>query len=149
MFNIVIQNFYILHFICGYYKILPIFPMLSKHAGLCLVTVFDSVIPSTVSHQAPVSMEFSKQEYWSGLPRPPPGDLPNSGIKPRFPALQADSLPAEPLGKPVQYILIVCFIHSSLHLLTPIPILSCPHVYKMLPSQDKTNKKDCSAVYFT
>ena len=48
-------------------------------------------------------MEFSKQGYWSGLPGPPPGDLPNSGIKPRCPALQADSLPSEPpehsLGK--------------------------------------------------
>ena len=42
---------------------------------------------------------FSRQEYWSGLPCPPPGDLPNSGIKPKSPALQADSLPAEPPGK--------------------------------------------------
>ena len=45
-------------------------------------------------------MEFSRQEYWSGLPRPPPGDLPNPGIKPRSPTLQADSLPAEPQEKP-------------------------------------------------
>jgi len=44
-------------------------------------------------------MEFSQQEYWSGLPCPPPGDLPNPGIKPRFPALQADSLLLEPPGK--------------------------------------------------
>ena len=43
---------------------------------------------------------FSRQEYWSGLPCPPPGDLPNSGIKPRSPTLQADSLPSEPPGKP-------------------------------------------------
>ena len=43
---------------------------------------------------------FSRPEYWSGLSCPPPGDLPNPGIKPRSPALQADSLPAEPLGKP-------------------------------------------------
>ena len=43
---------------------------------------------------------FSRQEYWSGLPCPPPGDLPNPGIKPRSPALQADSLPTEPPGKP-------------------------------------------------
>ena len=42
------------------------------------------------------SMEFSRQEYWSGLPFPSPGDLPNPGIEPRSPALQADSLPAEP-----------------------------------------------------
>ena len=44
---------------------------------------------------------FSRQEYWSGLPCPPPGDLPNPGIKPRPPALQEDSLPSEPLGKPI------------------------------------------------
>ena len=47
--------------------------------------------------QAPLPMEFSRQEYWSGLPFPPPGDLPNPGIEPRSPALQADSLPSEPL----------------------------------------------------
>ena len=54
----------------------------------------------TVSHQAPPSMGFSRQEYWSGLPFPPPGDLPNPGTEPRSPALQADSLPSEPPGKP-------------------------------------------------
>ena len=43
----------------------------------------------TVNHQAPLSMEFSKQEYWSGLPCPPPGDLPDPGIKPRSPASPA------------------------------------------------------------
>ena len=46
-------------------------------------------------------MEFSRQEYWSGLPGPPPGDLPDEGIKPGSPALQADFLPNEPLGKPL------------------------------------------------
>jgi len=46
-------------------------------------------------------MEFSRHEYWGGLPYPPPGDLPNPGIKLRSPALQADSLPAEPRGKPI------------------------------------------------
>ena len=45
------------------------------------------------------SMEFSRPEYWSGQPLPSPGDLPNPGIKPRSPALQVDSLPAEPQGK--------------------------------------------------
>ena len=45
-------------------------------------------------------MEFSRPEYWSGLPLPSPGDLPNAGIKPRSPALQADPLSAEPPGKP-------------------------------------------------
>ena len=49
-----------------------------------------------VSYPAPLSMGFSKQEYWSGLSRPPPGDLPDTGIKHGFLALQADSLPSEP-----------------------------------------------------
>ena len=47
--------------------------------------------PWTVAHQAPLSMEFSRQEYWSGLPFPSPKDLPDPGIKPRSPTLQADS----------------------------------------------------------
>ena len=54
----------------------------------------------TVAHQAPQSMEFSRQEYWSGLPFPSPGDLPNPGIEPGSPTLQADALPSEPPGKP-------------------------------------------------
>ena len=46
-------------------------------------------------------MEFSRPEYWNGLPFPPPGDLSDPGIEPRSPALQADSLPSEPPGKPL------------------------------------------------
>ena len=64
-------------------------------AQLCL-TFCD---PWTVGHQAPLSMEFSRQEYSSELPFPSPGDLPDPGIEPRSPALQADSLPSEPPGK--------------------------------------------------
>ena len=56
--------------------------------------------PWTVAYQAPPSMGFSRQEYWSGLPFPSPGDLPNPGIEPGSPALQADALPSEPPGKP-------------------------------------------------
>ena len=56
--------------------------------------------PWTVAHQAPLSMGFPKQEYWGGLPFPSPGDLPDPGIKPRSPALQADSLPTKLWGKP-------------------------------------------------
>ena len=62
--------------------------------------VSDFVTPWTVACQAPPSMGFSRQEYWSGLSFPSPGDLPNPGIKSASPALQADSLPVEPLGKP-------------------------------------------------
>ena len=53
----------------------------------------------TVAHQAPPSMEFSRQEYWSGLPFPSPGDLPDTGLEPLSPAPQADSLQSEPPGK--------------------------------------------------
>ena len=53
----------------------------------------------TVAHQASLSMEFSRQEYWSGVSFPSPEDLPDPGIKPRSPALQADALPSEPPGK--------------------------------------------------
>ena len=56
--------------------------------------------PWTVAHQASLSMGFSRQEYWSGLPFPSPGNLPNPGIKPRSPTLQADALTSEPPGKP-------------------------------------------------
>ena len=58
------------------------------------------VTPWTVARQAPLSMGFSRQEYWSGLPFPSPGDLPNPGIESMSPALQADSLLIEPPGKP-------------------------------------------------
>ena len=52
--------------------------------------------PMDCSHQAPLSMDFSRQEYWSGLPFPSPGDLPDPGMEPRSPALQPDSLLFEP-----------------------------------------------------
>ena len=58
----------------------------------------------TVPHEAPLSMGFSRQEYWSGLPCPPPGDLPEPGMEPVFlvsPELQVDSLPTESLGMQV------------------------------------------------
>ena len=56
--------------------------------------------PWTVVYQAPPSVGFSRQEYWSGLPFPSPGDLPNPGIEPRSSTLLADSLTSEPPGKP-------------------------------------------------
>ena len=58
------------------------------------------VTPWTVAHQASPSMEVSRHEYWSGLPFPSPEDLPDPGIEPRSPALQADTLPSEPPGNP-------------------------------------------------
>ena len=57
-------------------------------------------IPWTIAYQAPSPMEFSRQEYWSGLSFPSLGDLPNPGIEPRSPTLQAGALLSEVLGKP-------------------------------------------------
>ena len=65
----------------------------------------------TVAHQAPLSMGFSKQEYWSGLPCFTVGDLFNLGIKPTFPALQVDSLLPEPPGK--SYSVYVIFFYDN------------------------------------
>ena len=68
---------------------------------------------NTVADQASQSTGFSRQEYWSGLPFPSPGDLPDPGIKPGSPALQADTLPTEPPGKP-KAIVNACIPHSIL-----------------------------------
>ena len=56
--------------------------------------------PQTVTHQAPLSMGFPKQEYWNGMPFPSPGDLPNPEIEPTSPALQGDSTPLSHQGSP-------------------------------------------------
>ena len=56
--------------------------------------------PWTIAYQASPSLGFSRQEYWSGLPFPSPGDLPDPGIEPRSPALEADALTSEPQGSP-------------------------------------------------
>ena len=61
--------------------------------------------PLTVACQAPLSMGFSRQEYWSGLPFPSPGDLPDPGLEPGSPALQADSLPSQPPRSYALYVL--------------------------------------------
>ena len=58
------------------------------------------VTPWTITLQVPLSMGFPGQEYWSGLPSPSPGDLPDRGFEPRFPALQTDSLPTDLQEKP-------------------------------------------------
>ena len=69
----------------------------------------------TVAYQAPLSMGFSRQEYWSGLPFPSPGDLPDSGIEPGSPALEADALTSEPPGKmmKVQQIVLLRIFQSE------------------------------------
>ena len=89
---------------CGYFQLLGLwlyfkFPSLTSLVFLSLSLVVKLCLtlttPWTVAHQAPLSIGFSRQEYWSGLPFPSPWDLPDPGIKPRSPALQADSLPTE------------------------------------------------------
>ena len=72
---------------------------------LCSVMSDAFVMSWTVALQAPLSMEFSRQEYWSGLPFPSPGDLPSLGIEPkslRFLLWQVDSLPVSRLGSPME-----------------------------------------------
>ena len=74
------------------------------NTAVCCAESFSRVrlfaAPWTEARQAPLSTGFSRQEHWRGLPCPPPEDLPNPRIGPRSPTLQADSLPAEPPGKP-------------------------------------------------
>ena len=81
-----------------------------KVKSLSRVQLF--VTPWTVTYQDPLSMGFSRQEYWSGLPFPSPGDLADPGIEPRSLALWADALPSEPPG------------HNQLLTLFPAPIPS-------------------------
>ena len=75
--------------------------------------------PWTVTHQAPLSKGFSRQEYWSGLPCPSPGNLPNPGIEPVSPALQANSSPSEPPGKPLFYGWMMFYCRYVPHFLIP------------------------------
>ena len=65
------------------------------YGGLVVKVCLTLAIPWTVARQAPLSMGFSRQEHWSELPFPSPGDLPNPGFKPRSPVLQVDDLPTE------------------------------------------------------
>ena len=76
-----------------------------RRIDLCVSVLLSHVrlfaTPWTVAHQAPLSMEFSSKEYWSELPFPSPGDVPNPGIESGSPKLQADSLSSEPPGQPI------------------------------------------------
>ena len=67
----------------------------------------------SVAYQAPQSMGFSRQEYWSGLPFPSLGDLPNPGIEPGSPAMQADTLPSEPPEKPIKGLLKISDVNNT------------------------------------
>ena len=86
--------------------VLSFFSLQRQEFLCCLVTnvIYDSfVIPWTIGCQAPLSMEFSRQEYWGGLPFPSPEDLSNAGIKPGSPTLQADSVLSELLERKTNF----------------------------------------------
>ena len=78
-----------------------------------------------VAFQAPLSMGFSRQKYWSGLPFPSPGDLPNPGIKPRSPTLQADSLPTEFQRSPCELVWLVFIFQIANPYSPPPPPSTC------------------------
>ena len=91
-----------LHFTCSLCKAIHLLKQISerkKVKSLSRVRFFATLW--TVAYQAPLSMGFSRQEYWSGLPLPSPGDLPNPGMEPGSPALEADTLTSEPPGKQI------------------------------------------------
>ena len=81
--------------------------------GLVSKSCLTLVTPWTIPFQFPLSMGFSRQEYWSGLPFPSPGDLPNPGIKPGSHALQESSLPTELQGKPFSRLLAGYYVNSE------------------------------------
>jgi len=91
----------------------------------------------TVACQAPLSMGFSRQEYWSGLPFPSPGDLPNPGIEPRSPALQADALTSDPPGNSGTFFFFNFILFLKLYnivLVLPNIEMNPPQVYPCSPS---------------
>ena len=97
------MSHFLLHFQEGS---LLLAPPGKAHMPMCMYVLSRSVLSDslqphvTVACQAPLSIGFPRQEYWSGLPYPSPGDLPKPQIEPRSPTLQVDSLPSEPAGKP-------------------------------------------------
>ena len=101
------------------------------------------VTPWTVAYQAPPSMGFSRQEYWGGLPFPSPGDLPDPGIEPRSPTLQADSLLSEPPGKPLIFT-------SEVKSLSPVRLFVTPWTvaYQAPPSMGFSRQECWSGLPF-
>ena len=89
----------------------------------------------TVAHQAPLSMGFSRPEYWSALPFPSPGDLPDPGLKPTSPALEVDSLPPESPGKPSSFHYTCCFFPWTF-ITFVFPVLDWPHFMPLNQGND-------------
>ena len=103
-----------LHSTCGHMESLRtehILDKLPSRSAQFLNCVHPFVTPWTVAPQTPLSMEFSRQDYWNGLPFPPPGDLPDPGIKLLSPTLASRFFTAEPSGKPSISFLLKIFIH--------------------------------------
>ena len=100
--------------------------------------------PGTVAYQAPPSMGFSRQEYWSELPFPSPGDLPDPGIEPGSPAFQADTLTYEPPGKPICVCVCVLIGFSHVRLFaTPWTV-----AYQAPPSMEFSRQEYWSGLRF-
>ena len=81
--------------------------------------------PWTIVHQAPLSMDFSRQEYWSGLPFPTPGGLPDPGIKPESPALAGGCFTTAPPGKPTELCVYTIYTYTYVYIHTHVYV----HVY--------------------
>ena len=99
--------------------------------------------PCNVAYQAPLSMGFSRPEYWSGLPFPSPGDLPNPGIEPGSPALQADTLPSEPPGKSVITLKLIFYIGY------PKYVDDCGEYVRAVAKNGQTRWQVCIGVVFS
>ena len=105
--------------------------------------------PGTVAPQAPLSMEFSKQGYWSGLPFPSAGDLQNTGTEPGYPTLQPDSLSTEPPGKTLQYLKLLenngyislCCTIGAVQSLSRVQLLAIPWTAVYQASLSITNSR--------
>ena len=85
------------------FQSMPAVKVKTKSISISCSVMLDSAMPWAITHQAPLSMEFSRQEHWSGLPCSPPGDLPNPGIEPASPVscIAGGFFTIEPLGKPL------------------------------------------------
>ena len=121
------------------------------HACLITSVVSDSAILWTVNCQPHLSMEFSRQGYWSGLPLSPPGDLPNSGIEPESPAppaLQADSLPLNQWGGPYSSLLDIPVHYREAQATEPVAgvIRASQMVQVVKTKQNKTKQKNLPAM---
>ena len=106
--------------------------------------------PWTVAHQAPPSMGFSRQEHLSGLPFPSPGDLPDPGIEPRSPTLQADALTSAPPGKPPCIPnLVISYYLNCCHCGLSLPAVLSDHMGCFVYSCVNYNENNVCLIYLS